>query len=117
MPDKYRYSNEHVHFLQRYGGYDIILIQVAHPMDNVAPICLPTVNFKDDNIHATIAGYGKYKRAPCEVDSHGPSKFRYCGVEPDCQYNTPKHENANCSIQFEYKVSCDSVKHTPNMQK
>ena len=37
-----------------------------------------------DTGNATIAGYGRYKRPPCEAGSKGPDKFEYCGMGKEC---------------------------------
>ena len=34
--------------------------------------------------HAMAAGYGRYRRAPCEVGRKGPEKFEYCGTADGC---------------------------------
>ena len=31
-----------------------------------------------------VAGYGRYRRAPCEVGRQGPEKFEYCGTSEEC---------------------------------
>ena len=31
-----------------------------------------------------VAGYGRYRRAPCEVGRQGPEKFEYCGTAENC---------------------------------
>ena len=31
-----------------------------------------------------VAGYGRYRRAPCEVGRQGPEKFEYCGTAETC---------------------------------
>ena len=31
-----------------------------------------------------VAGYGRYRRAPCEVGRLGPEKFEYCGTADTC---------------------------------
>ena len=31
-----------------------------------------------------VAGYGRYRRAPCEVGRMGPEKFEYCGTAETC---------------------------------
>ena len=79
-------------------------MEVKEPIRDIKPICVPNENFKDHGMHASIAGYGKFKRALCEVDSRGPSKFRYCGVEPNCKSGSDKYQNNECSVQFTYKV-------------
>ena len=71
----------------------------------MSPACLPRESYKDTSIKAIIAGYGKNRRAPCQVGSHGPSKYRYCGVETACHdVEAEKFKNANCSVSFTYKV-------------
>ncbi len=95
-----------------YGGYDIILIElrqnasvVEHP-----PACLPGSGFVDEGLRGSgsgvwIVGYGKTRRATCEVGPRGPSKFRYCGVEPGCADGAgAKYKKADCRVQFPYKV-------------
>ena len=59
-----------------YGGIDLILIKLKKPANavNVSAICLPTMEYQDSNVKAIIAGYGKYRRAPCQVGAHGPTK-------------------------------------------
>jgi hypothetical protein len=54
-------------FLQEYGGYDVILIQLKENVAKPQVICLPSDKFPDHGIKATIAGYGKYKRPTCQV--------------------------------------------------
>ncbi len=41
-----------------------------------------------DTGNATIAGYGRFKRPPCEVGAQGPHKFEFCGVEEKCVKGT-----------------------------
>ena len=89
---------------QDYGGHDIMLIETKHHMRDIQPICIPSKNYKDYGVHATIAGYGKFQRPVCEVDSRGPSKYKSCGVEPDCRRGTEKYNQNDCSVQFRYKV-------------
>ena len=81
-----------------------MLLELKEPINDIKPICLPNKSFRDYGVHATIAGYGKFKRSLCEVDGRGPSKYRYCGVEPDCKPGTYEYENNECKIQFNYKV-------------
>ena len=59
-----------------YGGIDLILIKLKKPANavNVSAICLPTMEYQDSNVKAVIAGYGKYRRAPCQVGAQGPTK-------------------------------------------
>ena len=47
-------------------------------------ICLPHGPEFDDFGHALVAGYGRYRRAPCEVGRLGPEKFEYCGTGEEC---------------------------------
>ena len=68
-----------------YGGYDIILIKLKRKVAKIEPACLPPSKDFDDGGNATIAGYGRFKRPPCEVGSKGPHKFEFCGVDPQCK--------------------------------
>ena len=54
----------------------MILIKLKKPANavNISAICLPTMEYQDSNVKAIIAGYGKYRRAPCQVGAHGPTK-------------------------------------------
>ena len=60
----------------------MILIKLKKPANvkkpangvGISPICLPTMEYQDSNVKAIIAGYGKYRRAPCQVGAHGPTK-------------------------------------------
>ena len=81
-----------------------MLIKTKNPIQHIEKICLPSTTFRDYGIHGTIAGYGKYKRLLCEVDNRGPSKFRYCGVDPNCKPGQYNYENGQCSVKFRYKV-------------
>ena len=47
-------------------------------------ICLPDDEKFNDLGHAMVAGYGRYRRAPCEVGRMGPEKFEYCGTAETC---------------------------------
>lgn len=47
-------------------------------------ICLPEDENFNDQGHAMVAGYGRYRRAPCEVGRQGPEKFEYCGTAETC---------------------------------
>ena len=47
-------------------------------------ICLPENDQFNDQGHAMVAGYGRYRRAPCEVGRQGPEKFEYCGTAETC---------------------------------
>ena len=47
-------------------------------------ICLPDNEKFNDLGHAMVAGYGRYRRAPCEVGRMGPEKFEYCGTAETC---------------------------------
>ena len=47
-------------------------------------ICLPRGPGFNDFGHALVAGYGRYRRAPCEVGRLGPEKFEYCGTGEEC---------------------------------
>ena len=47
-------------------------------------ICLPHGPRFNDFGHALVAGYGRYRRAPCEVGRQGPEKFEYCGTGEEC---------------------------------
>ena len=53
-------------------------------MAHYSRICLPDGEKFQDNGHAMVAGYGRYRRAPCEVGRHGPEKFEYCGTGDRC---------------------------------
>ena len=89
----------------KYGGYDVILIKLktAVEMKGVHPICLPaSIDFPDTG-NATIAGYGRFRRPPCEVGAQGPHRFEFCGVEKQCVKGQPKFAEANCSVAFKYK--------------
>ena len=77
-----------------YGGYDIILLKLkASIKSTLGPghdaICLPKDETYNDVGAATIAGYGRYRRAPCEVNRHGPEKYEYCGTEKACVKGHP----------------------------
>ena len=54
----------------------MILIKLKKPANDarISPICLPTMEYQDSNVKAIIAGFGKYRRAPCQVGAHGPTK-------------------------------------------
>ena len=54
----------------------MILIKLKKPANDarISPICLPTMEYPDSNVKAIIAGFGKYRRAPCQVGAHGPTK-------------------------------------------
>ena len=83
----------------------MILIKLKTPATDVERACIPKESYKDFNIKAIIAGYGKNRRAPCQVGSHGPSKYRYCGIENECHdFENEKFKFANCSVSFTYKV-------------
>ena len=47
-------------------------------------VCLPESDRFNDQGHAMVAGYGRYRRAPCEVGRQGPEKFEYCGTAENC---------------------------------
>ena len=98
-------QSKSITYFQDYGGIDIILIKLKQHAKGIKPACLPSPNYKDTNIKAIIAGYGKNRRAPCQVGSKGPSKYRYCGIEDACHnFETEKFKEANCSVTFTYKV-------------
>ena len=81
------------------------MIKLKQHAKGIKPACLPSPNYKDTNIKAIIAGYGKNRRAPCQVGSKGPSKYRYCGIEEACyNFETEKFKEANCSVTFTYQV-------------
>ena len=72
-----------------YGGYDVILFKLKESITNkfgpeVVPIFLPKDEKFPDVGPALIAGYGRYRRVPCEVGRLGPEKYEFCGVEPEC---------------------------------
>jgi len=50
-----------------------------------------------------VAGYGRYRRAPCEVGRHGPEKFEYCGTGDECVMGSQEHRKSNCTISWKYK--------------
>ena len=85
-----------------------MLMKTKETIQDIKNICLPDKNFKDYGEYGSIAGYGKFKRSLCEVDERGPSKFRYCGVEPDCKPGSYKYENGVCSVRFTYNVRVNS---------
>ncbi len=76
----------------QYGGYDIILIKLKEPVSKSGPetvaIYLPEDESYPDLGKALIAGYGRYRRAPCESGRYGPEKFEFCGVEKSCTKNS-----------------------------
>ena len=75
-----------------YGGYDIILIKLRNPVSSLGPETTPVLLPRDQNYPdlgpALIAGYGRYRRAPCEVGRSGPDKFEFCGIEKSCTKNS-----------------------------
>merc|ERR1712002_514871 len=82
----------------RYGGYDIALIHLEHPVSkSYKPACLPSPNLKDNGIGSgyggktsiSLAGYGMYFRRNCITDSYGPSKFHYCAAKGRCKLTNP----------------------------
>ena len=53
-----------------YGGYDLVLIRVTG--EKLArPACLPAPHSAPPTT-AWIAGYGRYRRVPCETTARGP---------------------------------------------
>ena len=75
-----------------FGGYDIILIKLKFPVSKIGPETVPIHLPTDENFPdlgpSIIAGYGRYRRAPCEVGRQGPDKFEFCGVEKACTKNS-----------------------------
>lgn len=55
-----------------YGGYDIILIKLTHPVDKNLAACLPGPRYETKKAGYKIAGYGRYRRVPCETTAMGP---------------------------------------------
>ncbi|TRY79100.1 hypothetical protein TCAL_02836 [Tigriopus californicus] len=69
---------------------------------------------KEYNGKAIIAGYGRYKRPPCEVGPEGPHKFEFCGVGQECFKGSKAFAKANCSIRFPYQGEViQGCSHTP----
>ncbi len=101
----------------------MILIKLKKPVENRTAICLPRQKYMDSGIKAIIAGeqlvflikiwnattkssvgYGKNRRAPCQVGTRGPEKFRYCGLETTCRnFTTVKFKTATCRVSFPYE--------------
>ena len=57
---------------------------VGHTQKSYSRICLPSSQEYDEHGLAMVAGYGRYRRAPCEVGRQGPEKFEYCGTGKEC---------------------------------
>ena len=51
-----------------------------------------------------VAGYGRYRRAPCEVGRQGPEKFEYCGTAESCKKGS-KVRNFILSLTFQNSYS------------
>merc|ERR1712142_1130843 len=85
-----------------YGGYDIILIKVAQPMDPSLAACLPGQGYRP--ISPMIGGYGRYRRVPCETTDMGPHVYEYCKVNPECQKGTAEYRDAKTDrcIKFNF---------------
>lgn len=79
------------------------MIKLKKKAKGFQPTCLPTLDYQDTSIKAIIAGYGKFRRPTCQVGSHGPTKFRYCGVDKECREKGDKFKNATCEVTFPYK--------------
>ena len=67
-----------------YGGYDLALMELAHPVHTFQPACLPSPKF-NDYADSKLAGYGKYFRRKrlshedvCQTNQYGRMKFHYC---------------------------------------
>jgi len=94
-----------------YGGYDVILLKLKKKANkgekpkDYSRICLPDSEKFNDLGHAMVAGYGRYRRAPCEVGRMGPEKFEYCGTAETCTKGSKGHQRSNCTIQWKYQGS------------
>ena len=82
-----------------YGGYDIALLELDTKINLSQFACIPSPSFKDQNIEADIAGYGKYLRdggETCETNQFGRSKHHYCKVGGMCIMDRKPPQSPKC---------------------
>ena len=85
-----------------YGGHDIALLELDTKIQSKLA-CVPSPSFKDQNIMAEIAGYGKYLRdggETCETNQYGRSKHHYCRRGSKCIVDQKPPQSPKCKDFF-----------------
>jgi len=99
-----------------YGGYDLVLIRVTGEK-LPRPACLPAQHSEPPTT-AWIAGYGRYRRVPCETTARGPQVYEYCKLDPACRPDSPQYRLARCDVHFEWAgrnhTGCITSLNTPS---
>lgn len=86
-----------------YGGYDIAIMELEHPLNTFQPACLPSPSF-NDYANSKLAGYGKYFRTSgsgqdiCQTNQYGPMKYHYC--KSKCSTKKPPPTSGICRSFF-----------------